>query len=446
MSGLDAAPPTDAEIADMLHFPCDVERLPDGNTLITDAGDETRRGSKVIEVNPAGEIVWRYDEGLQFAHSGKRLPDGDTLITDTNNNRVLQVNRSGEITFTSDAWADDTGVLTDGTHLHYPNDAHLLDDGALIVTDRNNNRCVLVTREGEVLWQYGKDLRHPHNCDMLPNGNVLIANSDGRTVREVNRDGETVWEYGDGDRATLNWPRDADRLPNGATLITDSKNSRVIEVTPEGEIVWQFKVDRFANFYDADKLDNGNVLIADQQNKQVIEVNPLGEIVWVFRNHRPLRPISPRMKNGFFKERGADGMPVNWALFTRLAEGGGRLTWDETVQPRPCPVIEYDRGGALCLSQVIAATPGARYQMTGKIRTELAEGAIAYFQVAFMDPKGGYTGDVTQLPKGRILTGVNDWAQDTFEAVAPSSAAAAEVRVFLTGTGKVWVKDIMVFS
>ena len=76
----------------------------------------------------------------------------------------------------------------------------------------------------------------------------------------------------------------------------------------------------------------------------------------------------------------------------------------------------------------------------------LLGGALAYFQVAFMDAKGGYTGDVTQLPKGRILTGVNDWSQDAFEAVAPPTATAAEIRVFMTGKGRVWVKDIMVFS
>ena len=445
MSETDTPPAAD-ELADMLHFPCDVERLPNGNTLITDAGDEVSSGSKVLEVNPRREIVWRYDDALLFAHSAKRLANGGTLIGDTNNNRVIEVTPDGDVAFTSDDWSDGAGTLSDGSHLRYPNDAHQIEDGTLLITDRNNDRCVIVTRDGRVLWEYGEGLRHPHNCDMLPNGNVIIANSDGRTIIEVNRDKEIVWQYGDGDRSALNWPRDADRLGNGHTLITDSKNSRVIEVTPQGETVWTFQVSHFANFYDSDKLEDGNVLISDQQRRQVIEVNPLGETVWAFRNHRFSRPVHPRLKNGFFKERGEDGLPVGWILFTRLAEGGGRVIWDEQAAPRPCPGIEYDRPGAVYLQQMIAALPGARYQMTGKIRTDLAEGALAYFQMAFIDAGGGYTADTAELPKGRLFTGANDWTQDTFEAVPPPNATAAEARILITGKGRIWARDLMVFS
>ena len=97
-----------------LEFPCDVERLPNGNTLITDAGDETGLGSEVIEVDALGNLVWNYSEGLRFAHSAKRLENGNTLISDTSNDRIFEVNNEKEIVFSSDDWDNGSGKLSDG--------------------------------------------------------------------------------------------------------------------------------------------------------------------------------------------------------------------------------------------------------------------------------------------------------------------------------------------
>ena len=430
----------------IVEFPCDVERLDNGNTLIADAGCQRGEGSEVIEVDPVGCIVWLYDEGLRFAHSAKRLANGNTLIADTNNNRILEVTPEKSVAFTSDSWGNGSGTLSDGSHLNYPNDAHALDADTFIVTDRNNDRCVIVDRAGQVVWSYSDGIQHPHNCDVLENGNVLIADSDAKRVVEVSRDGKVVWEYGDGSPETLNWPRDADRLGNGNTLITDSKNSRVIEVNTKGRTKWTFSVPYFANFYDADKLDNGNILIADQQHHQVLEVDPSGMIVWQFRNYKPPYTVFPRLKNGSFKKVDETGFPEGWLLNSRLSEGGGRLIWDENAPRRPCPGLEYDRRGALYLQQVIAVKPGRRYQMAGKIRTQLDGDSMAYFQIGFLDMFGGYTGDTATLPKGNIFTAENDWTEDAFEAIAPDNATAAEVRVFITGPGRVWARGIMVFA
>jgi len=429
----------------MLHFPCDVERLPNGNTLIADAGDEESRGSKVLEVDPGGHIVWWFADGLRFAHGAKRLPDGNTLIADTNNDRVIMVTPSGEIAFTTDSWGKGTGRLSDGSHLRYPNDAHLLVDGSLVITDRNNDRCVIVDRRGTVLWSYDHQITHPHNCDVLPNGNVLMADSDGRRVLEVDRAKRPVWSYGDGSPETLNWPRDADRLPNGNTLITDSKNSRVLEVTPAGEVVWSYGVDHFANFYEADGLPNGNVLISDQQHKRVLEVSRSGEVVWEYRNYRPARSPNPRLVNGSFRERDPRGLPAGWTLVTRLAEGGGRLVWDAGADPRPCPGLEYDRHGALYLMQMVAVEPGVRYTLTGELRTRDLRDGVAYLQLGWVDAYAGYMADAATLPHGRLLSGDNDWTRETVVAVAPSGAVSVEARVVISGPGHVWARGLMLF-
>jgi hypothetical protein len=430
----------------MLEFPCDVQRLANGNTLITDGGDETAVGSEIIEVDRQGQVVWRFAEGLKFAHSAKRLRHGNTLITDTTNNRLLEVSPEGQIVLNSEDWCGGTGRLSDGSHLNYPNDAHELQDGSILVTDRNNDRCIIVDRAGEVLWSFSERIEHPHNADPLPNGDILLTSSVGNRVLEVNRQKEIVWSYGDGSPEILCFPRDADRLPNGNTLITDSRNHRVIEVTPDGKIVWAYQVDYYASFYQADRLRNGSILVSDQHHHQILEVNPYGEVTWQFRNRRFTRPFYPRLENGFFKERGSDGLPVGWWLYNRFAEGGGRVIWDEANAPRPCPGLAYDRYGALCLAQYVAVQGGHTYTLAGKIRTQGVEAdRTGCFQLFFLDGYGGPVCSTAEAPTGFLLTGTSDWRQDTVEARAPEHATAVEVRLLINGPGKVWMKELMLF-
>ena len=427
----------------VVEFPCTATRLPNGNTLVADAGDDVRAGSEILEIDPAGQVVWRYGDGLLFAHSAFRLANGHTLVADTTNDRVIEVAPDGSLAFSTDDLGGGSGRLSDGSHLEYPNYARALDDGSLLVTDRNNDRVVIIDHDGRVLWCYGEQIRHPHNAEALPTGNVLIANSDGNTIVEVDREKQVVWTYGDGSPAMLHWPRHARRLADGNTLITDSKNGRVIEVTPAGETVWRYQVDYLSKFYYAEKLPNGNVLIGDQQHHQVIEVDPGGTVVWMFRNYVYPNPIFDRLRNGRFAERDDDGWPADWILVRRLSEGGGAVVWDDANRPRPCPGIAYDRDGAVWMQQTLRVAPGTTYHMSGKIRTEGLEG-FACFQMAFLDALAAGMADGPDIARGQTLEGTTSWTGDVFQAEAPPGAAAVEVRLFVTGKGKAWVKDVVV--
>ena len=432
----------------ILEYPCSVQRLSNGNTLITDAGDESRRGSEIIEVDLCGQIVWSYRNELVFAHSAERQENGNTLITDTTNNRVIEIDASGQALFSSENWGGGTGRLSDGSHLEYPNDAHRVTGGRLLITDRNNNRCLICTDDGQVLWDFSRGLRLPHNADLLPSGNVVIADSDQNRVIEVNGDKEIVWTYGDneGDEK-LTWPRDADRLPNGNTLVCDSKASQVFEIDSERRILWRFAVPYFANFYDADKLDNGNVLITDQQHARVIEVDRYGHIVWEFRNKRLDIPVYSKLHNGFFKEFHTDGVPVGWTLYNRFSEGTGCIVrYSDTGDSCPCG-LQFDSAGqrgVLCLIQIVGARPGRRLQFGGQIRAEgIGDGSFCSFQLVFRDAYGGITQDAADAPKGTLVTGTSDWVHDTVEAIAPDEAVSVEARVIITGPGIAWVRKLM---
>jgi hypothetical protein len=279
----------------------------------------------------------------------------------------------------------------------------------------------------------------------LDNGNFIVADSDGNRVIEITPEGEEVWAYGDGSPEILNWPRHGRRLENGNTLITDSKNSRVIEVTPEGQTVWTFQVDYFSKFYYAEKLPNDNVLIADQQGHRVIEVDQAGTIVWEFRNYVYPNPILPRLRNGAFKTRDEEGWPEDWIIMRRFSEGGGEIIWDEEARPRPCPGLSYDRSGALCLQQTIRCIPGVTYHMAGQIRTEDLEGH-ACFQMSFVDALGAAIHDAPDIPRGQTLSGTHPWTPDNFTAIAPETATALEIRLFINGRGKAFMKSLLVHT
>lgn len=427
-----------------LEMPLAVERLSNGNTLIADAGDEAGFGSEIIEVNPIGNIVWNYNEGLRFAHSGRRLKNGNTLITDTTNDRLIEVTPDKKIVMNSDEWGGGTGKLSDGSHLHYPNEAFELEDRTFLVTDRNNDRCIQVDRNGKVIWAFEKELQHPHNANALPNGNILIADSDGNRILEINRKKEVIWSYGDGSAETLWWPRSGIRLENGNTLITDSKNHRIIEVSPEGRIIWKFQTEHVDKFYITHATKEDTFLIAcTDGHHQVIEVDRTGNIVWLFRNYRRPAPVYARLTNGFLKELEEDGMPKYWVLATRLSEGGGRLIWDTNNKPSPCPGLEYDRPGALFLQQNVAVKAGATYQVGAEVKTIDVKGT-ACLHMDFYDHLGGSLyHDITEMPSGEYFTGTNDWTHDLFEIKTPPKATFAQLRLAINNSGKVFVRNIM---
>ena len=421
-----------------------MERLPNGNTLIADAGDEAGFGSEIVEVDPVGNIVWNYNEGLRFAHSGRRMKNGNILITDTTNNRLLEVTPDKRIAMNSDDWGKGSGKLSDGSHLHYPNEAFELEDGTFLVTDRNNDRCIQVDRGGRVIWSFDRELHHPHNANPLPNGNILISDSDGNRVLEINRKKEIAWSYGDGSTETLWWPRSAIRLENGNTLITDSKNHRIVEVTPEGDTVWKFQTEHVDKFYITHATRDGTFLVACTDGyHQVIEVDRSCSIVWLFRNYRRPAPIYSRLTNGFFKQIGPDGVPEHWVLATRLSEGGGKLIWDKNNKPHPCPGLEFDRPGALFLQQSIAVEPGVIYRAGAEIKAvDIKDTACLHMD--FFDTHGGSLYHViTEMPSGTLFTGTTDWTHDMFEAEAPPRATFVELRLYINDSGRVFIRNVM---
>jgi hypothetical protein len=422
--------------AEVLDRPLGVERLPDGNVLITDGGGAyyTATDASVMEITPGGDLAWHYVGQMIFPHSAERLPGGDTLISDTSNDRVFRVDPSGEIVWSSDDWGGGTGALSDGSHLHYPNDAELLENGRLLITDRNNDRVIEVDDAGQVVWTYD-GLTRPHNADRLADGHTMIANSEENRVIEVDANGDIVWAYGGGE--TLNWPRDADRLDNGNTLITDTRHNRVIEVDPEGRVVWSFS--ELALPYEADRLPDGLTLIADNSHRRVIQVNPAGEIVWSFRNQEEVLP-SALQNPGFEEDADGDSLPDAWYPSDLNAEGEAQFLWDATVvkEGERSAGGQYSGEGRMSWLQVVAVQPDTDYHFSGQVKAQILSGVVAY-QLWFVDDMGGPLGEPVTVD---VHQGSTDWVRDEIDIHSPPDAAAVQIWGQIMADGRAWFDDL----
>jgi hypothetical protein len=281
-----------------------------GNILITD-----QFNNRVIEIDPAGNIVWQYGHGPgDIAASaivgtndaervgnltlmaGTGIPPGGTKNCKAGcaDNRVLLVTQSGAIVWQYGKF----GVTGFGPNqLNTPVANVYLPNGHVLISDQGNQRIIEVRREDNaIVWQYGENgvsgvglnqLNSPNSAELLPNGNVLIADESNNRAIEVTH------IYGSASTIVATFTAGgaagaiafASRLPNGNTLLTDAGNNRIVEVDSTDTVVWDF----FTNARPgsnpspaptrAVRLASGNTLISDQFNDQVIEVNSAKQIV-----------------------------------------------------------------------------------------------------------------------------------------------------------------------
>lgn len=193
----------------------DVECLDSGNLLITEFGL-----NRVLEFDREKRaVVWEFTD-LKNPYDADRLPNGNTLIADTYNQRVIEVSPAGEI-----VWKHE-GIT--------PIDCDRLPNGNTLIADDNGRRVIEVDPSGRVVWKID-GLRLVKDADRLPNGNTLVTLQTKRAVLEYSPDGRVVFRIDD-----LEGPSDADRLPNGHTLVAESGQIREFDRT--GKVVWRCEV------------------------------------------------------------------------------------------------------------------------------------------------------------------------------------------------------------
>ena len=274
-----------------------------GNILIAD-----QFNNRVIEIDPAGDIVWSFGHGPNDFSARSVIGVNDvqrvgnlTLMAGTGtpagvipqapdgaaDNRVMLVNHSGHI-----VWHYGQFGQTGSGHdlLNAPVQCTFLPNSHVLITDQGNGRIIEVTMGKKIVWEYpgsntnaADQLNSPNSAELLENGNILIADENNNRAIEVTRADEIVKSFTAS--GTLGAVAFASRLPSGDTLLTDAGNSRAVEVDANDNVVWQYHTDTDAKSVSAPlptravRLSNGDTLISDQFNNRVIRVGPSGEIV-----------------------------------------------------------------------------------------------------------------------------------------------------------------------
>jgi len=278
----------------------------------------------------AGALVAALPARADDGHHGFNRP-GHVLIADQFNNRVIEVDRTGNIVWQFGLGPTDFSPAS----IIGVNDAQRVGEFTLMAgtgtpagvvptcasaTGCPDNRVILVDPRGHIVWQYGQfgvtgsgpdQLNTPVQSTWLPNGHVLITDQGNQRVIEVSSHHKIVWQYGTTGVSgngpdQLNNPNSAELLENGDILIADENNNRAIEVDRSLNIIATFSAGgTVSGMAFASRLPNGNTLLTDSNNSRIVEVDPSDAVVWQYftntqsgsnPNPSPTRAI--RLRNG----------------------------------------------------------------------------------------------------------------------------------------------------
>jgi len=251
-------------------FHHDLTRLDNGNTLVMASvlanigyiSTTTLIDDCLLEINPAGSIVWAWFTWQHFADFG---------FTDA---AKLQIYSQGG------DWAHANSVT-----VIPPNNSFdpRFGQGNLIVSYRNLNTIIVIDRgTGAIVWQMGPNDSQTigqHYVHMIPLGldgaGHLMAFDNGAAggyppvsreysrVVEIDPVSRTIpWTYTASRSGMQDWTlfspfiSGAQRLQGGNTLITEGTKGRVFEVTATGAIVWEYM-----SPFSETRLEDGNNVV-----------------------------------------------------------------------------------------------------------------------------------------------------------------------------------------
>jgi hypothetical protein len=114
-----------------------------GTVLIADSSHGGPTGAdRVVEVDAeTDEIVWTYDGSgsgakLQWPRDADRLPNGNTLITDSRNNRVIEIDGNGSVVWRY-SLAQEGGIIYEADRVSHPaNETYIPEEYAAVPAGR----------------------------------------------------------------------------------------------------------------------------------------------------------------------------------------------------------------------------------------------------------------------------------------------------------------------
>jgi len=178
-------------------------RLKNGNTMITESGEQPR----IVEVDKDGNIITSIpllpetDNVHMQTRMARKLKNGNYLVPHLLAFAVKEYQPDGTVVQTFKTDKEDLGGREAE---NWPFTAIRLKNGNTLVTLTHGNKVVELDPTGKVVWKVSNDdfegepFADPCGAQRLPNGNTVIASygaKDGIKLFEVDRDKNIVWSY-----------------------------------------------------------------------------------------------------------------------------------------------------------------------------------------------------------------------------------------------------------
>jgi outer membrane protein assembly factor BamB len=175
--------------------------------------------------------VWEYSEGLEHPLAAQRLANGDTVIGDAKLGKVIEVNPTGKV-----VWKYENPDMANMRM----RSVRRTEAGTTLISIEAAGKIIEVDHAGKVIWTFeapGGGHRTPYQAHRLANGNTMVGLADPGEVVEVDPAGKIVRSIaGAKDNLKMGWCSGTQLLPGGAILISDYSGKRLIEVDSAGNV------------------------------------------------------------------------------------------------------------------------------------------------------------------------------------------------------------------
>jgi DNA-binding beta-propeller fold protein YncE len=273
-----------------------------GPVLIAD-----RDNNRLIEVSRTGTVLWSFPgpgqltrgQSFKLPDDAFYSPDGRQVIATQEDDFVISVVDVAHprIVFRY----GHSGVPgSEPGYLHNPDDALLMPGGDILSADIKNCRLLVIRpphhrvahqlgQTGNCAHQLGVSYGSPNGAFPMSNGGTVVTEINGDWIDVLSRRGRAIK---DAHPPGFSYPSDTNEVRPGVFLSVDYTNPGAIETfTSSGRLLWRYepKGSQALNQPSlALPLPNGDVLANDDKNHRVIVVDPRSNrIVWQYgHTHR----------------------------------------------------------------------------------------------------------------------------------------------------------------
>jgi len=221
--------------------------------------------NKVIEIDAAGRITWETTD-IKNPWAVHGMPNGHRLITRYSDRTILEFDAAGK-----QVWDSGTieGIVSSVWNTR--------SGRILAALGYSNNRVVEIERSSKkIVWELAVPGR-PVCAVELENGHLLVTLNEANQVVEIDRTGRQLWKA-----EGLNQPYSAIRIPSGNTLVADYGGRRIVEFDSSGKPVWEFKGAEgpVQSMYTVARLQDGTTMYADKDG--LLRIDNAGQVVWKY--------------------------------------------------------------------------------------------------------------------------------------------------------------------